>query len=139
MVWWRALVAWLLIFGGEVAHGIVRTVLLLPRVGDLPSRQIGVISGSLLILLIAWLTVRWIAAASRGQWLAIGALWTGLMVAAEITLGRALGYTWSRIGEDFDPTRGGALLLGLLVLAAAPLAMARARGLPSARTGRRAA
>ena len=134
MVWMRALSVWALILAVEFAHGVARTLWMLPRVGDLPSRQIGVVVGSALILLITGLTVRWIAAASRRQWLAIGTLWVALMLAAEVALGRfAFAFPWSRITEDFDPSRGGFLGIGMLVLLLGPLAMAMARRLPGAR------
>jgi hypothetical protein len=134
MVWMRALSVWALILAVEFAHGVARTLWLLPRVGDLPSRQIGVVVGSALILLITGLTVRWIAAASRRQWLAIGSLWVVLMLAAEVALGRfVFAFSWSRITEDFDPSRGGFLGIGMLVLLIGPLAMAMARRLPGAR------
>ena len=134
MVWMRALSVWALILAVEFAHGVARTLWLLPRVGDLPSRQIGVVVGSALILVITWLTVRWIAAASRRQSLLIGTLWVALMLAAEVTLGRfVFAYPWSRITEDFDPSRGGFLSIGMLVLLLAPLSMAIARRLPGAR------
>jgi len=134
MVWMRALSVWALILAVEFAHGVARTLWLLPRVGDLPSRQIGVVIGSALILVITGLTVRWIAAASRRQWLLIGTLWVALMLTAEVALGRfVFAYPWSRISEDFDAYRGGFLGIGMLVLLLAPLAMAMARRLPGAR------
>ncbi len=134
MVWMRALSVWVLILAVEFAHGVARTLWLIPRVGDLPSRQVGVVVGSTLIVLITGLTVHWIAAASRRQWLAIGTLWVALMLAAEVALGRcAFAYPWSRIAEDFDPSRGGFLSIGMLVLLLAPLSMAIARRLPGAR------
>lgn len=117
----RALIAWLLIFVLEVLHGTARTLWLVPLVGDLPARQIGVAIGSLLILLVAVLTVRWIGARSVPQSLAVGALWLVLMLVAEVVLGRLVfGYPWSRIAEDFDPSKGGFLGFGMLVLVAAP-------------------
>ena len=117
----RAFLAWCLILGLEFVHGVARTVWLVPRVGDLAARQIGVPVGSALILLVAWLTVRWIGARTSKQLLAVGAFWLVLMLTAEILLGRWLfGYPWSRIVEDFNPLRGGLLGAGKLVLAVAP-------------------
>jgi hypothetical protein len=49
----RALVVWLLIVAAEVVHGIARALWLEPRVGDFRARQIGVFTGSAMILAIA--------------------------------------------------------------------------------------
>ncbi len=130
----KALAIWLVIFAVEAVHGVLRTLYLVPLLGDLPARQVGVAVGSLLILLVAWLTVRWIGARSVRQWRSVGALWVTLMIVAELVLGRfAFGYPWSRIAEDFDPTQGGLLGFGMLVLYFAPSWMARLRGLATAR------
>lgn len=132
-MWLRAVAVWGLILVVEALNGTLRLLYLVPRLGDLPSRQVGVFIGALLIIAIAWLTVRWIEAPSRRAWLGVGLLWVMSMVGAEIVLGRwAFGYPWSRIGEDFDPARGGLLGFGMLVLLLAPWAMARARGLAGA-------
>ncbi|HQR20961.1 MAG TPA: hypothetical protein PLE54_08670 [Burkholderiaceae bacterium] len=133
MVWLRALLVWALILVLEIAHGVARTLWLVPQVGDLASRQIGVMTGSALILVVTWFAVRWIAAFTRAQWLAVGVLWLALMTAAEVLLARLLfGLPWSRIAEDFDPSRGGFLAFGMVVLLLAPLATAQVRRLPGA-------
>ena len=125
----RALLAWIAILALEVLHGIARTIWLVPAVGDLAARQIGVVTGSLLILLVAFISIRWIGARRRYELLAVGFLWLSLMLVAELTLGRwAFGFGWSRIAEDFDPSRGGFLGFGLLVLVAAPWLARRLRG-----------
>jgi len=117
----RAVAVWCLIFVLEVVHGVLRTIWLVPLVGDFQARQVGVLVGSLLILVVAALTIRWIGARQRRDLLRIGLLWVVLMVGAEVLLGRVVfGYPWSRIAEDFDVTRGGLLGFGMLVLAAAP-------------------
>jgi hypothetical protein len=126
----KAFTVWLLIFAVEVAHGALRTLYLVPLFGDLRSRQIGVAVGSGLILLVTWLTVKWIAPRTPRQRRGVGFLWVTLMIGAEVATGRyAFGYPWARITEDFDPTRGGFLALGMLVLYLAPGWMARLRGL----------
>ena len=58
----RALTVWLLLITAELVHGIVRALVLAPVVGDFRARQLGVFTGSLLILLITALTIRWIRA-----------------------------------------------------------------------------
>ncbi len=117
----RGAAVWLLIAVAETVHGTVRTLWLLPLVGDLRSRQIGVLTGSVMILLIAWATIRWIGARETRQLLGIGALWVILMLAFEAGLGRALGMPWERLLSDYNPWKGGFMLAGLAVLGLAPL------------------
>jgi hypothetical protein len=58
----RALLVWLVIIGVETVHGILRTLLLMPAVGDFRARQISVFTGSVLIFGIACLFIDWIQA-----------------------------------------------------------------------------
>ncbi len=124
----RAITVWLIIISVETIHGILRTLLLVPLVGGLTSRQIGVPLGSLLIFGVACLGVRWITARTRFQLLVVGLLWVVLTVLFEVGLGRlVLDLPWDRITQDYDPSRGGFLGLGLLFLAVSPLLAARVR------------
>lgn len=127
--WSRALLVWLGIVVVESVHGALRQAFLAPAIGDLPARQMGVIVGSGLILAIAWLCIRWIDARRPRQQFAIGAVWVVLIVAFEIGLGLALGYSPARIVSDYDPTRGGWMGFGLLCLLCAPWLTAKVRGL----------
>jgi hypothetical protein len=124
----RAFTVWLLIIAVETIHGILRGVLLVPLIGDFPARQIGTLIGSLLIFLVAWLFIRWIAARTRLQLLGVGLLWVALTILFEIYLGRfVLNLPWERLVEDYDLTRGGFLGLGMLFMAVSPLLAARVR------------
>ena len=96
--------------------------------GDFPAPQIGVLIGSLLIFLVAYCCIRWIAARTP-QLLGVGLLWVVLTVLFEVGLGRlVLGLPWERIIEDYDVTRGGFLAFGLLLMLGSPLLAARLRG-----------
>ena len=129
----RAFLVWLVIIAAETVHGILRGVLLVPIVGDLPARQIGVLIGSLLILAVAYLFIRWMAAGTTLRLVAVGLLWVVLTVLFEIGLGRlVLGLPWEQITEDYDVTRGGFMGLGLLFMAAAPRLAATLRNRPGA-------
>jgi len=131
MVLIRAFAVRLVIIGVETAHGVLRTLLLVPLVSDLPARQIGVLIGSLLIFGVAYSFSRWIAARTKPQLLAVGLLWVVLTVLFETGLGRlVLGLPWERITEDYDVTRGGFMGVGLLFMAAAPWLAAWLRGSP---------
>ena len=124
----RALVVWLVIIAVETAHGILRTLLLVPMMGDFPARQISVFTGSLLIFGVTLLFIKWIAARTRLQLLIVGTIWVLLTILFEITLGRlVLNLSWDRITEDYDISRGGFLGFGLLFMAVSPLLAATFR------------
>ena len=127
-VWGRALAVWLLIVVAESIHGTLRVLFLQPLVGDFPARRLAVFSGMAIIFAISWLGVRWIGARGSRQWLAVGAAWVALIVAFEVGLGRLVMHlSWDRILEDYDPSRGGLMLLGLAAMGLSPWAVARWR------------
>ncbi len=128
-MWLRSVLVWLLIAVAESVHGILRIVYLQPRLGDLPARQMSLVSGALIIVVIATLTIRWIGATSVRQQMAIGVLWLALTIAFDIAVGRSVfGYSWERIGADFNPVAGGYLGMAMLVLLVAPWLAAGLRG-----------
>jgi len=116
----RGLAVWVLIAAAETVHGTMRAIFLAPRVGDLASRQVGVLTGSLMILLIAYLTIDWIGAREARARVAVGTLWLVLMLTFEVALGRALGLSWERIASDYVPSQGGLMIVGMTVLALSP-------------------
>lgn len=125
----RALILWLAIIAAETVHGIARMMFLVPVVGDLPARQIGVFVGTAIVLLIAFLGSRWLGCRSAGEAFAAGGLWVALTLAFEVGLGRfVLDLPWDRLMADFDLARGGLLGFGLAAMAAAPWLAARMRG-----------
>jgi len=68
----------------EFIHGIVRAVYLAPYVGDFRSRQIGVFTGSILIMVIASLTVRGMRANRLSLQIIAGLVWLALTVLFEL-------------------------------------------------------
>jgi hypothetical protein len=129
-MWQRGVLVWLLIAAAETVHGILRVAFLQPRLGDLPARQAALVTGALIIVAIATLTIRWIGAVGVRQQMALGALWLALMVAFDIAVGRfVFGYSWGRIAADFNPVAGGYLGVAMLVLLVAPWLAAGLRGL----------
>jgi hypothetical protein len=90
MVLIRAFLTWLVIIAAETVHGILRGILLVPIVGSLPARQIGVLIGSLPIFGVSYLFIRWIAAQTKPQLLGVGVLWVVLTVLFEISLGHVV-------------------------------------------------
>ena len=124
----RGLVVWVCIICVEVLHGIARTVFLEPVVGDFHARQVAVFTGSILILLVATLSIGWIRPAGTRAAICVGIVWLALTLAFEIAFGRFVAHaSWARIASDYDLPRGGLLPIGMLVLAGAPLIAAKLR------------
>ncbi len=125
----RSLASWSVLICAEMIHGILRAVMLVPLVGEFRSNQIGVFTGSAIILVIAYLTIRWIGAIRTHELLLVGLIWLILTVAFEILFGRyVVGLTWERIAADYNLLNGGMMPLGLLALFFSPLIASRLRG-----------
>jgi hypothetical protein len=129
VLWSRALAVWLLIALVESVHGTLREWYVTPRIGELAARRVGFVVGSMLVIGVAWLTSRWLGAATRAAQLKVGLLWLALMLAFEVGLGRTRGFSWQRIGADYDLSQGGLMLFGLLLMGLAPLLGAWLRAL----------
>jgi len=127
MRWGRALAAWVGIAIAETLNGTVRQIWLVPIVGDLLARQIGVVVGSAIILAVAWVSSRWIGARALGQQLRVGLLWVALMAGFEVGLGLLLGYSGERILADYDPAAGGFMGFGMAFMLLAPALAAALR------------
>lgn len=126
----RALLIWLCIAIAETLHGALRVRFANRRLGDRRARQLAVISGSAIIVGITWIALPWIGIQSARQAVAIGVLWTLLMLAFDVAFGRfVFRASWERILADFDLGKGGFLGLGMSVLLLAPLVVGHLRGL----------
>jgi hypothetical protein len=124
----RGFIVWLFIVFAEIIHGMLRGIILVPVVGDLRSRQIGVFTGSIIILMITFACIRWIGANNKRQLLVIGFFWLILMLGFEAAFGRmVMGLPWETIAADYNLAEGGLLPIGMLVLAVAPLIAAKIR------------
>ncbi len=124
----KAALGWLLIAGAETLHGILRVRLLNRRIGDRRARQVGVFSGSAIILALAWWLVPWTGVRSDRDCLVVGAAWLLLMMGFDLGLGRVVfRLPWPRLMAEFDPRQGGFLAFGMLVLFCSPLIIAHVR------------
>ena len=92
----RAITVWLVLIVAEILHGIARGIFLVPHVGEFRSNQIGVFTGSIIILVIAVVFVRWIGATRPAHLLMVGFLWLAPTLAFEILFGRfVVGASWN--------------------------------------------
>ena len=127
MNWSRAIAVWMLIVVAESIHGTIRQLFIAPVIGDMSARQLGVFIGSAIILLISWLTARWMGAKSLKDQLRVGALWVVLIVIFEVSLGNALGYSQERMLSDYNLAQGGLMGFGLVFMLFAPSLGAKLR------------
>jgi hypothetical protein len=64
----RAVGIWLTLVAVESLHGVIRRLLLEPRLGDLPARQVSVLIGTVLIILVFWFTLTWLGPQPGRRW-----------------------------------------------------------------------
>src|SRR4030095_6920175 len=91
----RVVGIWLMLVVVESLHGIMRRLVLEPRLGDLLARQMSVLTGAVLIIIVFWFTLRWVGPQPNRRWWAMGLLWLIMTLAFEIGLGRAVRSCWT--------------------------------------------
>jgi hypothetical protein len=96
----RAVGIWVMLVAIESVHGVMRRLVLEPRLGDVAARQVSVLTGSVLIVLVFWFTLKWLGMQPERRWWVIGLLWLTLTLVFEIGLGRAAGMSWDRIASE---------------------------------------
>lgn len=126
----RPLAVWLIIIMAECVHGLLRELFLEASLGDRVTHQIGVVVGSALVVAITFATARWMRVETTRWLLGVGALWMVLTLIFDALAGRFLADgNFERLFADYDPRRGGLMLVGMTVLALAPLIAARLLGI----------
>jgi hypothetical protein len=128
MPWKRVLIVWSLIVSCETVLGLLRQLILEPRIGLLAANHVGVFILLGLVLLVCLATSRWLGPRSKLGWMLLGTVWALLTVAFDAVLGRVMGLSWERLFTDYDPARGGLRILELIGLIYAPRFAAALRG-----------
>ena len=124
----RALAVLLVIIFAESVHGTLRQLFLAPLIGDLMARRIAFFVAVLLIFAITYFLIRWISAPNTKSLFAVGLMWMILMALFEFGLGLlVMNYSWERMFEDYDISRGGLMGFGLIFMIFAPWLAARLR------------
>jgi hypothetical protein len=125
----RAFLVWLMIILAESVHGILRQLYFAPLIGDFTARRLAFFIGLLLIFGMTCLFIRWIDAPSVKSLLSVGLMWMILTAGFEFGLGLlVMNYSWERMLEDYDLSRGGLMGVGLLLMIFAPFLAAKLRG-----------
>ena len=108
--------------GAETLHGIVRTTLVVPRLGKERAIKLSALTGTLLALAICGVLVPSIDLKTATAHLLLKLVLAVFMARFDIALGRwLLRKSWAKIWPDFDPRTGNYLLFGLLALCVIPL------------------
>lgn len=124
----RGLAVWLLIIIAESVQGTLRQIFLAPIVGDFTARRIAFFASALLIFLFAYFFIRWIDAPTIKSLFIVGLTWTILTALFEFGLGIfVMNYSLRRMLEDYDITRGGLMLFGMIFMFFAPYLAAKMR------------
>ena len=125
----RAFAVLLVIIFAESVHGTLRQLFLASLIGDFIARRIAFFVAILLIFLITYFFIRWIDAPNVKSLFAVGLMWMILMTLFEFGLGLfMMNYSWERMFEDYDVSRGGLMGFGLLFMIFAPWLAAKLRG-----------
>jgi hypothetical protein len=130
----REKIYWLPVFGiwaaialVEIIHGIFRRLVMEPRMGELPARQISVVSSSLLALLITFICYDLLKIRQTISLLLVGVIWVGITLFFDFWMGLLLDTSWQRIALEFNPGQGQLSLWGVLVIALSPLIVSKLR------------
>jgi hypothetical protein len=131
----RALAVWVGILVLASVNGALRDLVMTPRLGDPVARAISTVLLCGLVLLVTWLTLRWIGPCSRTDAIVIGGVWVACTLAFEFLAGHYLfRKPWVELLADYDLRRGRIWIAVLVVTFAAPCLIGRVRGFnPSGR------
>jgi hypothetical protein len=125
----RAAVVWLAILALAALNGAIRDLVVAPRIGDTAARAISTLVLSGVVLLVTWLSIRWVGPRNARQARAVGMFWLVLTLAFEFGVGRLSGKSLSAVLVDYDVLRGRIWVLVPIVTFLAPVWLGRVRGL----------
>ena len=86
MIFLRSIIVWLVFIVAESLNGTVRNFWLIPTLGDFWAHQISFVMGSILVVAIATIFVRWLDATRTSLFLSFGLLWIVLTLTFEFCL-----------------------------------------------------
>jgi hypothetical protein len=118
----RGLLVWLLIMLVETIHGVLRGLLVAPRLGEETASRIGWPIGMIIVIGVSYLTIRWIGLRDASNLIRLGALWPMLTFVFEVIIGTLRGLDATRMWAEINPLAGGLMVYSVIVMLFAPLA-----------------
>jgi len=125
----RGAVIWVAILVLASLNGAVRDLVVAPRIGDTIARALSTVILCALVVLVTWLSSRWIGPRSSRQALGVGLFWLLLTLTFEIGSERLSGNTWSTVLSDYNVLQGRIWVLVPVVTFFAPLSVGWQRSL----------
>jgi hypothetical protein len=126
----RATAVWVLLLVMAILNGGVRERWITPRWGPRAGHIASTLMLAALILLTAWLSVRWLRLSTPADAFRVGILWSVLTLAFELIAGHYLfRRSWPSLWAEYDLRQGRIWILVPLVTLLAPLAAGYLRGL----------
>lgn len=124
----RGLLVFLGIMAAETVHGVLRGLVLVPRVGEETASWLGWPVGMGIVLLISYLSIGWTGLRARTDLLRLGVVWAVLTAAFEVMIGVLRGMGAAELLAALNPL-AGTILYSAAVMLLAPLIAARLRGI----------
>lgn len=124
----KAVAVWCVILVLAFANAALREYLLIPRFGNVRSLTASGVILSILVLLVAYVSLPWLGAVRTRDLLAIGLGWFVLTLVFDLLLGKIQGERLSQQLDGYLFKRGNLWLVVLLMTASAPYLAARLRG-----------
>ena len=126
----RATAVWLLLLVIAILNGGVREGWIIPRWGSRTGHIVSTLMLAALIVLTAWISVRWVRLSTPAGAVRVGILWLVLTLAFEFLAGHYLFRRgWASLWAEYDLSQGRIWVLLPLVTFLAPLLVGYLRGL----------
>lgn len=124
----KALVIWAGILALAVLNGALREAVLIPKLGTAAGNVLSGVLLSVLIFVVAYLSLPWIGARRFAEFLGIGLGWLALTLVFEFSFGLWQGKSWQVMLEAYTFKSGNIWPVVLVVTALAPYLAATLRG-----------
>lgn len=118
----RAAIVWFVIMVAAICNGAVRDLVMTPRFGDSIARALSCIILSGVIVLVAWVSIRWMQPSAPADAWTIGAVWLTMTLGFEFLAGHYLFHTpWAELLADYNLLAGRLWVLVLIATVTAPV------------------